>query len=226
MAVIDLGISMRSQDLAYLRRELASMPKKINKAVANSLNSAMETGQKYIAKQLSNKVTAPKGRIIKDIRIVRAYEGKLTAGVTFYGRAVGALQFKAIVYAPRKGGVKFQPSKGQPYLKFPGGFRGVGIGGRDGSGNTHLWIRRDDRPKYHVGSKAHHKPNVGRLMQRIKPLYGPKMITVWTRNPDIRVQAKQRTMKRLHERMLSQVDRMLSRKKADRPADAPTLDEA
>lgn len=226
MPVLDLSIRMSSKDLDYMFSQLSSMPHKVPKYIANSLNAAMETGQKYIAKRFAKVTTAKPDRFIKDTRIIKAGENRLVAGVTFYGRPVGAIQFRHQVMTPLPGGgVKFKVGAKDAYQNFTHAFKGIGIGGKDG-GNTHLWIRDKRKPKYVVGERAHYRPNVGRTMERIRPLYGAKLITIWQRHPDIKAEAEIRTKKRLHERMLSQVDRALNRKKADRPDFAPALDES
>lgn len=223
MPVLDLSVSIASKDLEYVWQQLKDMPTKVPKYLANSLNSAMETGQKYIAKRFAKVTTAKPERFIKDTRIVKAGPTRLTAGVTFYGRPVGAIQFQHIV--TRNYGVGFRVGVKDEAQMFAHGFKGIGIGGKNG-GNAHLWIRDNKKPNYVVGPKAHHRPNVGRIMQRIRPLYGAKLITIWQRHPDIKIEAEKRTKKRLHERLLSQVDRALDRKKADRPDFAPALDES
>lgn len=220
--VIDLGIIIRSEDLDYVRRELKAMPLKQPKVMAAALNNSIEFAQSYIAKRLKTvSEIIDKNRLIKDIRLVKANYTSLRAGVSFYGRAIGAIQFKHTVY--KNTGVRWKVDRGGSFLRRSDGFQGTGLSGRrgEGTGNDHLWIRRDT--KYRVGSRANHKPNIGRIMHQIRPIYGPKLTTIWQRHPEIKAEVTKRVQLRLNARILSQVDRALNRKKADRPADAPEL---
>lgn len=220
--ILDLSIQIRSEDLDYVRRELKDLPLKQPKVMAAALNNSIEFAQSYIARRLKTvSEIKDKNRLIKDIKLVKANYTNLSAGVSFYGRAIGAIQFKHTVY--KTTGVRWKVDKGGSFLRRSDGFEGIGLSGQrgEGAGNAHLWIRRDTI--YRVGSRAHYKPNIGRVMHQIRPIYGPKLTTIWQRHPEIKAEVTKRVGQRLNARILSQVDRALNRKKADRPADAPEL---
>jgi len=211
-----LAITIKSESLDYVANQLRDMPKKIPQAIANAMNAGLRSGQSAIVRGVKKVVTiTDKDRIIKDTMIRKATPSNLSASVTITGRPIGALQFKHTVV--KGAGATLTAFKSQGTQIFPGGFKGIGA-----SNNAHLFMRIRGT-SYHVGSRAHHKPNIGRNMEKIRPIYGPKLSTIYSRNPQIKMDATAKSQKSLTNRLLSQVDRFLDRKKADRPAIADTL---
>lgn len=219
---LNIGLQVRSQDLDYLVRELREMPQKINRSLSIGINAGLKAGQRSITKGIKKVTTIKdKDRIFKDIVPTFTTPQNLHASVRLSGRGVGATQFKHLV--TKDAGVSYTPGKGGTALVFSSGFKAIGAG-KQGEGNTHLFFRLKGT-SYHVGSKAHHKPNIGRNMERLKSVMGPRIAVTMNRHPEIEKEAAAKAGKAINTRLLSQIDRSLNRKKADRPIDAPAFDE-
>ena len=216
-----LSVSISSADADYVSRELRDMPRKIPTIYMRAINRAIESAKTKIPKEIQGVTTIrEKGRVVKDTIVKLATKDRLVGTLDFYGRAIGAIEFKHRVYKRR--GVSVQFMKKDAPIIFSHGFKGTGLAFAKGStkenpiystesGNTHLWGRR--LGTWHKVQAAHHKPNIGREMEKIRPFYGPSLTRIYIRNPEIKERIEKQASETMHKRIISQVNLALGRKK-------------
>jgi hypothetical protein len=215
---VALQISITSKDMEYLSRELKDMPKKIPVAMSAAINRTLTACRKIIVNGIATETGIKnKSRIVKRAVIKRASANNLAGRVDITGRALAAINFPSII--TQKYGVAYRPGTNRQAIAFSHGFRGVGIVGKGeqtaGNGNAHLFIRIPNTT--HYVRDPHYAPNDYRRMDKIRPIYGPRITTIYSRNPSIKRAAEDAANEILSERIRSQVDRFLDRKKAARP---------
>lgn len=200
-----ISVTMKSADLAHLRFQLRQMPQNIPRAIASAINKTLPGARKVLVSGLQE-VTAikTKQKIVDRVPVRRATPQNLRGIISVVGRAVGAINFPHFLSPTFGAIVNFEV--GAASQSFPGAFRGRGL-----NDNRHLW-RRIPGPKHRV-ERAHDPNNVGRFMEKIRPIYGLRVTTLLQRHPKIRVAAEAAASVILSKNIISQVDRFLSRAK-------------
>lgn len=184
--------------------------KKTRKGIASSINRALAVAKRSLVAE-TVKITGIKNkkRIYKRITYVNATPESLKADVKIVGRPIAAINFPNIV--TKSYGVAYRPTLNETQQWWHG-FKGtgrVGKGEDPTKGNQHLFVRIQNTP--HYVRNAHHTPNNYRKMDKIKALYGPRLSTIYNRNPSMKLLAAQASQKEFRRRVVSQLKRFLSK---------------
>jgi hypothetical protein len=159
-------------------QELERLGKDAPAAIASAINRTLTSLRSFAAAEIRQELLLKRKAIIERMEIRRASQTTLAGKLSIQGRRLSIINFNA--RASKRGGVKVQVYKsGEPFV-FRHGFIGIGLN------NARLvFLRKYRAPKYRVGDKAHHKPNVGRLMERLQTVYGPSLWAVLKQRPTL-----------------------------------------
>lgn len=195
-----------TRDADFVAYWLRDMPKQIPKVMAQAINRALPGTRKVITSGFKSVTTIrKKSRILKDTHVFKANTSSLTGTIRFTGRTIGAINFE---HTAGVGGVSFRLMAGDSPIRMRHGFKATGA-----SGNKQLFGRVLGSG-YKVGKRAHHKPNIGRLMERIESFKGPSLRTIYDRNPQINEAARRTADAIVKKNVLASVNFFLTRKQA------------
>lgn len=221
MATIALRLSVTSTDLERVAGQLKNI-KETRVAISRAINRTLTTARGAIADRVME-ITGIKQRskILKRFSKsdqTFAKPDRLSGYIEIKGRPVGAINLPHLI--TKKYGVVWKHTLYSPAEHFYHGFVGKGLVGKGDTnkGNKQLWSRVKDKRKYFV-LVAHHKPNQEKRRQRIRPIYGPRIDTLYTRFPSIRRETEEIARATLTKRIDSQIKYFLD-KRQPKPSEA------
>lgn len=226
-------ITINDRQMAALQRELKDFRGGLGKAIAGGVNKTLAKGRTFIVGQMKEKLNvrprliaaSPAGK--PRITVRKATERRLGGSIWILNRPIGLINFGAKDTRPKK-------------LR---GSRKPGSGGgvlaqiyRDGSKQVypHAFIAKGRNNNQHVFQRAE-KPVVGRDELYVKGsksspgrypigIYrGVSLFKVYNENPRITKAVIDFMQADLGKQLLSQVDRILARRKVARPADLESI---
>lgn len=211
-----LDIEIDQAMYEQLRRELRSVPDGVRKAEVGAINHTLPKGRTIIVNRLAEMLTAKKANIRQRTDVRKADREHLSGTITIMGRKIALTNFKFTDTTNRKThtghGVNVQIFRGGNTLNFPHAFVGTGA-----NNNRQVFQRLPGRGA-RVGDAAHYKPNVGKIKQKLESIQGESLYDVFQADPSIQRDVMNAIRSAFAEALLSQIDRFLGRRRADRAA--------
>lgn len=224
MATRVLSITIDKADLDRVAVALRDIPHKIPVAQSAAINRTLKSLRKIIVSGVQKETTIKsRNKIIRKVDVRNSTPRLLAGAVQLQGRPLGAINFQYA--ALHKGGVMVRFGSSETAVPFFAGFLGIGVSGKRSadadatSTNRHLWLRVKESQKREI-HRAHHKPNIGRKMQLIRPIYGPRLDTIYRRSPTLDLDAKAAARYQLSKNIDSQIARFLNPRSRDKVATA------
>lgn len=202
-----ITITVDPKDLARIEYELRDIPNGLNRVMASAVNDAVSRGRGKYVNAAAEITTAKKKLIRSKISGARkATAANPAAEIKVRGTPIRLRDFKY------KGGKRRQPLavemiRGRS-VTFADAFIGVGPQG----GKTVL-MRTGAKAKTRA---AHYPANLGKVREKVKSKPGISIKELFEMRPDAERKAENETGEIFAKRLLSQVDRILERRKADR----------
>jgi hypothetical protein len=186
------NIQIKATDAAFLAQSLAHIPDKIPQAIASAFNKTIAKVKTSIKRGIVDATNLSSGRIEAGTYIRRATKSNLTAGVSFKGRQIGAINFKPkkVGRGRNSRGFKVAFMKGDKPIHFKRAFIATGK-----NGNEQMFEREK------------------RSRLPLSVFYGPSLGTIYRKTPKIEQEANELANATIRQELESQVNRFLGRKK-------------
>lgn len=231
---VAVDIQIDPRDLARLKTELASIKNGVPRAIAGAVNKTLKRGQTVLVDKLFEVLNVRVRRSIlgetghRRITITPAkVPDKLFGSINVLRRRIALANFNPRDTRIKRPGVKYgTPGTGQGVFaaayrgggeeQFPRAFVAVGK-----SSNKHVFERGGGRSRREgsIFVPGPDLPGTGRRRGRL-PIFSRKglsLLDVYQQNPAVYEAVVARIREVLGEQLLSQTDRLLNRRKADRP---------
>jgi hypothetical protein len=201
-----VSVTLDDRALEIAARELAGVSNGFNRAIVGAINKSVPKGRTIVIEGLMEKL-AVKKRITVAGR-VRAVKASLAAGaeaavgyIKVAARAISLTSFQHRDTRDKKHnagqGVFVRQFKDQPETQYPRAFKATGEGGA-----KQIFERVPGAKRY---------PLVARK--------GVSLLDVYRGQPQLRQEATAKIGQELRKDLFSQIDRLLKRRKSDRPQD-------
>ncbi len=214
------GFDIEIDEATYqnVRKQLAGVANGANKAIVGAINKSIAQGKTIVVNRMAELLTAKRGKILKHVRTKNATNASKVGSIIIDKRPMSLASFKVKDTTNRKthtgSGVIAQVYKSGETRIFPHAFIATGLGAK-GEGNK-LVFERIIGPSHRV-TNPHFAGNLGRLKQSLHTVTGVSLRGVVKEHPAILADAKKKVQAILHDQILSQIDRLLGRRKVDRP---------
>jgi hypothetical protein len=229
----DFTIEIDERTYGDLRRELGEMPGAVDRAVVSAVNKTLSQGRTIIVDRLFALLNVKRGEIRK--RVTVPHNGKATRdkpeGKIKIGKSrMGLINFGAKDTRTRKGkgafgtaaagrGVDVQVYRQGESANFPRAFIARYRGKATVLQRKQGTVLKPTGQKTSYGTDIKQRVQLDSLVGRfpIIPLVGPSPAEAFAKHPQIETEARAKIGSILREQCLSQIDRLLKRRKIDRP---------
>lgn len=213
-------ITVDPAQVERIQRELSGVKNGLQRALVDAINKVLPKGRTVAVNGLAALLTVKRSNIFKRTNVERANRSKPFGIVRIMGRRIGLINFEHKDTRTKKAkkkwgdksagrGVIARAYKGGAQEVFPHAFVAVGRrAAKTGEGNKHVFERAKTG-----GKRAPRLPIWSRR--------GLSLLDVYKEHPELVRETERKIQESLAEAVESQVDRILGRRKADRPTAFP-----
>jgi hypothetical protein len=206
---ISLNITVDPATIANVEAQVGDIPNGMPKVIAAAANDAAQRGKTILSRGLAATITAKQVDIKKRLRVPRGTKATPARPGTVLevtDTRLSLIRFKT--KDTKRQGVTAEMFRGE-VTRFPEAFMGVGL-----FKNPHVIQRKGGKVRI---KQAHYKPNLGKLRQNVVTQPGLSLPDVYARRPALLQDGITQIAEVFVDRIDSQLDRLLHRRKADRP---------
>lgn len=217
---IGVSVTIDQASVNRAKDDLRLIQGGLERAVDGAITKALAKGKTFAIRQLAGALTAKPAAIRSTPagteRIIAGHGAHGEGELRILGRAIGAINFQWR-RGPKGIEVRYFQKGGRWNFEGRDAFVGVGKPSDAGQGgNRQLFERIPGLPKSRVMS-PHYLPNKGKLRQRIGVVRGLSLYRVYTANSRWSKELGTFLATDVQQQLLSQTDRLLGRKKSERP---------